>query len=86
MGVDLPSVCPYCDSAELNYTYVRDVDPRQPARLVFTCRTCGSHVESDVTDIDPPVDDPRWTITTIPALSDSTVAVSASTWESMDRR
>ncbi len=65
--MDLPSVCPYCDSVEMNYTYLWHLDPREPARLVFTCRTCGSHVESDVTDFEPPVDDPRWTIATIPA-------------------
>lgn len=61
-GADLPSGCPYCDSNEVSYTYVRHLDPRRPVRLVFTCDTCGSHVESDATGTDLPVGDRRWTV------------------------
>ncbi len=65
-SADLPALCPYCDSPELDYTYVLPPEPDLPATLVFACRCCRSHVESYADEFDPPVDDPRWIIAATP--------------------
>ena len=65
-SADLPTLCPYCDSVELDFTYLLSPKPELPAMLVFACRSCGSHVESYAGELDPPVDDPRWIIAATP--------------------
>lgn len=57
--MDLPSVCPICDSERVNYTYLLRHDPAAPGTLVFRCADCRSYVESSITDFDPPADDPQ---------------------------
>lgn len=58
--MDLPSVCPYCDSEHASFTYRPVADAVGTGTLVFSCAQCGSHVESSVTSFEPPRDDPRW--------------------------
>jgi len=59
LTMDLPSVCPICDSERVNYTYVLRHDAAAHGTLVFRCADCGSYVESLITDFDPPADEPR---------------------------
>ena len=65
--MDLPSVCPICDSERVNYTYLLRHDAAARGTLVFRCADCGSYVESLITDFDPPDDEPQSTPHSIPA-------------------
>jgi len=64
--MDIPSVCPYCDSEHVSYTYRPAADADATGTLVFSCTRCGSHVESPVTTFEPRRDDPRWVESAIP--------------------
>jgi hypothetical protein len=64
--MDLPSACPYCDSEHVNYTYLPGDESTGVGTLVFSCTDCASHVESPITDFEPPSNDPRYVPRDIP--------------------
>lgn len=55
--MDLPSVCPLCDSERVNCTFLSPGDADAPGTLVFSCPDCGSYVESLLSDLDATTDD-----------------------------
>jgi len=67
--MDLPSACPYCDSERVHYAYLPHDGAATVAigTIVFSCTECGSHVESPITDFQPPADDSQWAANSIPA-------------------
>lgn len=64
--MDLPTVCPYCDSERVTYRYRPAIGAVGVGAMVFSCADCGSHVESSVTSLDAPRDDPRWIAPAVP--------------------
>lgn len=58
LTMDLPSLCPLCDSALVNFTYLPGDDADIGGRLVFRCADCSTYVEALISDFDPPVTDP----------------------------
>lgn len=62
-ATDVAIVCPYCDSGDFRYSYVQQKATDTSVQLVFTCDNCNSHVETEAAHFDPPIGDPRWTIT-----------------------
>lgn len=59
LTMDLPSLCPLCDSERVHYTYLSCQEASGIGRLVFRCTDCRSYVEAPVSDFDPPTGGPQ---------------------------